>query len=199
VDPSSNPHHSEGNPTSGSAIVWQCQKRYPLRGVGMWLVAKGQSYWLRHRAFLSEGLHSDGASVNNKACPMKGRRAPELANGELFELLQRWWCSKHAELLSICSHLSQKDRDAILQDWEVAKQTIAFSLTTKFSFASSLPFLLCGAAHHDEDTARKVMRECFQQYSSGQGTAASERPTHHRLTVKFCDPSSWFGDAMHHV
>ncbi len=41
-----------------------------------------------------------------------------------------------------------------------------------------------------QDTARRCLRECLQQYASGSATTTSAAPVHHRWTLKFCSPHS---------
>ncbi len=82
---------------------------------------------------------------------MKGRRAPELAAGEFHSLVQRWLTFEAAEIFSISSDLPLDQRNIVVQDWEIAKQHLSFSITSKFSFAKHIPFLLAGMAHYDED------------------------------------------------
>ncbi len=83
-------------------------------------------------------------------CPMKGRRAPELAAGDLTKVLTKWLANETVEIASVCSHLELSQRNMIVGDWQVAKQHLAFTITTKFSFATHIPFLLCGLVHHDQ-------------------------------------------------
>jgi hypothetical protein len=123
----------------------------------------GRSFWIRQRAFLSD-IQSSGRSLGLPAgstCPMKGRRSPELAAGELHVLMNRWLATEAIEIMAICAHLLPAQRDIIIHDWEAAKQHLVYSMSAKFSYAKIIPFLLCGMAHHDQAPHGVGCRLCW--------------------------------------
>ena len=88
-----------------------------------------------------------------------------MASGELSKVLEKWFAAEACEIFTICSYLPAAKRDIIVRDWEAAKQHLVYSFATKFGFATNIPFALCALAHHDERVARRVLRECLQQYA----------------------------------
>ena len=73
-----------------------------------------------------------------------------------MSVLQRWLATEACTIISACAQLQPAKRDLIVGDWEVAKQHLIYSITSKFSFASHIPFHLCSLAHHDQDTRSGV-------------------------------------------
>ena len=97
-----------------------------------------------------------GASGKRRACPMSGRRAPELAAGALLQCMDELWDTHSASLLVQHSrHLSHTDKLRVLGDWESGRQAFHFYVTVKLAPWQSLPLCLCGIAHMDIVVARR--------------------------------------------
>ena len=124
-------------------------------------------------------------------CPMRGKRAAELAAGAVQDLI--------ASLLDTGFHavsgraegssLSEADRTIIIRDFSFAKDYLNFGLSAKLQFWQTLPWRLVGLSHHYRSTARSIARACLQQYDeiSSAGNIRSEH--HHPLTIKFLSTS----------
>ena len=126
----------------------------------------------------------------DRPCPMKGRRAPELARGDFHKLLEEWFTVLYSELLILLSRLSAQYDDSkalLICAWQGGRAHIMSHLTLKFAFRNLLPFCLAGVASHDEDEAREAMCFCLEQYASS--SVASAAPVHTPWSMPFLDPS----------
>jgi hypothetical protein len=96
-----------------------------------------------------------GAHPELHGCPLKGRRAPELAGGGFDVLLNELMGLATAHILVILPlGLSIQERNRILQDFDHMKNTLVFTLQTKFSVWRQLPRILFGLGHWDVGIAR---------------------------------------------
>jgi hypothetical protein len=96
-----------------------------------------------------------GAHPKLHGCPLKGRRAPELAGGGFDVLLNELMGLATAHILVILPlGLSIQERNRILQDFDHMKNTLVFTLQTKFSVWRQLPRILFGLGHWDVGIAR---------------------------------------------
>eukprot|EP00969_Alexandrium_andersonii_P077401 3412977-Alexandrium_andersonii.AAC.1 len=90
-------------------------------------------------------------------CPMRGKRAPDLATGEVWRFLETAWNSAFADLTVECvSVLSAMQWAALVQDYNRGKAHCTYVLTLKLQPWSLLPWLLCGLSHPREALAREV-------------------------------------------
>lgn len=122
---------------------------------------------------------------------MKGRRAPELAAGDLERILQQGLAGEHAALTRRAAQLDQVGRGRVFGDLERAKSNIKLGLQLKLSYAQSVPFLLAGIAHHDLPTARDCARRCVAQFDSpAAGHEQQSSTRHHRLSGIALQPGS---------
>ncbi len=69
----------------------------------------------RHRAFLDQMI-----SGVKCACPMKGRRAPEMACGDFIQVMEQWWGEMHCDIIFETGALPAQDQTRIIADMEQA-------------------------------------------------------------------------------
>ena len=87
----------------------------------------GHSWHRRHKAFIFEMR-----SINEVApCPMKGRRAPECAAGELAALMERAWENSAAQLMIVVAELDDQMRNRILNHFRRAREALTHTFTIK--------------------------------------------------------------------
>ena len=99
-------------------------------------------------------LSGNQAFRTRYACPMAGRRAPELAAGALDEIIQEEFRAQRVELLLACSALTPDHLDKILKDFARGQAHLEEFFTLKLSFWQALPRQLCILGHYREDVAR---------------------------------------------
>ena len=123
----------------------------------------GRPYFQRRQQYIGE------TGVANSTCPLRGRRAPELAAGRHKDYLQDLIAHTLGMLLMKTCGLSQEQRDFVVRDWEGAKTVMLEVFTLKFAYWLFLPHKLCILACTDnrgtsEETARNGLLSCIQEY-----------------------------------
>lgn len=119
-------------------------------------------------------------------CPMRGKRASELAAGKIEETL--------AELSSTALNffsgevdpgISEADRALLSQDFQYAKAHLHFVLLSKLDFWQKIPWRLCGLSHHWPSIARKVASECVKEFEESMAKPGMRLEHHHPVSVRF--------------
>ena len=128
---------------------------------------------IRHMFAWSEacpchGCPSRDAGVDNAwervcaACPMRGRRAPEIACGDFVHELRAQLDTSAAEvLLNMPANLGREKQALLLGEFEKGRASLIFNIALKVSAVSVPPLLLFGVAHLDEQKAREALRSCL--------------------------------------
>ena len=110
------------------------------------------------------------------SCPMRGRRARELACGDLQELAAAMTTMAHQKLLPECQGLKAEEFMVVLDDWSRARGYIELMLQLKLSYAQQLPFVLSAVGHSNVVKARKGIAKAMKLYDSCPDAA------HHALS-----------------
>ncbi len=123
------------------------------------------------------------------ACPMQGRRAPEVAMDELRGWLEEAANQRYSHLLlRYHSQLSQVERQQLAADFAQGKAHLLTVLGAKLEAWGQLPLALCGLAHHlpakREEAAKKVL-DLFAR------SPVELRDTHHPRTLEFLGARGW--------
>jgi hypothetical protein len=93
---------------------------------------------------------------------MRGRRAPDLARGLLFDELDDIAGSVAVDLLGAFSpNLSSKERSVLVQDYEQGRAHLQFVLSLRLGHWEQHPWMLFGAACSDQDVARVCLQLCL--------------------------------------
>ena len=101
------------------------------------------------------------------ACPLKARRAPEVALGSLEAVLEASLGQSMVTLShDIGNQCSLEDRRVIIDDFDTARQHLAFILRLKLSSWQRLPLAMVGMAHHEPELARAQMQRCLDMFDS---------------------------------
>ena len=128
------------------------------------------------------------ACGTDRSCPMKGKRAPQLAAGALDEVFQ--------EILTICrgsvlkivraNPIAQDQEGLLWRDFESARSYVQMGLQAKFDFWEKLPWQLAGLCHPSVEKAREVAKTILEKVDG----LNVENPgvVHHPLTLKFLSP-----------
>ena len=98
-----------------------------------------------------------------ESCPMRGRRCPEIAAGDLFDVLASMFdVSATAILLELPATLSQAQRAKLLRDFELGRSHFSFSATLKLSAMMEPPRLIFAIAHHEQAKAKAALKQCMR-------------------------------------
>lgn len=96
-------------------------------------------------------------------CPLRGRRMPEIACGDLIEMLTELCSARSARMLvRMGSGISREERHTIVSDFEQGKSHIIFVLVLKTSHFQEPPWLVYGLGHLDDTKAMKCLDRCLQ-------------------------------------
>jgi hypothetical protein len=139
----------------------------------------GPSRHLRVRFF--------GDRTGLQTCPMRTRRAPEMANNAVLRCLRQLLAIAAPSLLLMpcIAATSPIDRNAILFDFGRAKRHILLFFQVKSGHWRTLPWILAGIAH--EDAA--VARQCSQRALDLFATSSIQVQQHHVVNL-LCAPDS---------
>jgi hypothetical protein len=135
---------------------------------------RGQAFRTRH-------------GVDVSSCPMKTRRAPEMANNAMVKLLRQLFAQGSQMMLVVPSiaALTQEDRAMVLRDFARARQHLHLVFLVKFSHWRQLPWLLMGIAHPDHAVATACGARALSLYAS-----SSQRVRRHPVVHLLCSPDS---------
>ncbi|CAL1151620.1 unnamed protein product [Cladocopium goreaui] len=127
-----------------------------------------------------------GGAVRFVDCPMRGKRAPELAAGKLEDTI--------AELSTAALNLfsdqmdfriTPADRAVLMQDFDFAKQHLHVVLVAKFGFWRQIPWRLAGLSHHWPSVARRIAQDCLEEFDASMSKPGMTLEHHHPLSVRF--------------
>ena len=114
------------------------------------------------------------------SCPMRGLRAPELSAGQFLDLLSSLWQVSAAEVLRVLpAAMEERDRKAIMQEFDRARAHLAFYFTVKLSHLQELPWKILQLGHRNEVVAQMAANDIL--------SSASPHP--HPFVQKLCQPA----------
>jgi hypothetical protein len=121
-------------------------------------------------------------------CPMRGRRAAEIACGELHELVETRLQLRFTRLLHALRGLTTQQRRVILDVFETGKANILDEFAIRFSCYKHLPLKLLCIGHYDVRKAREHLVHCLCLYQllENRGSFFTEsllNPLHKRAQV----------------
>ena len=123
--------------------------------------------------------------TSDSDCPMKGKRAPELAAGHLQTVFTADWnrhVSKLWEKAADCQ-LSEEDIAILREDMERARSHLELGMQIKLDFWERLPWKLIAMAHWDCAIARQNAQSCLDMYNDLSDV--DPEYVHHPLTISF--------------
>ena len=98
-----------------------------------------------------------------RTCPMRGRRAPELAAGDFLEFfrssVQR--ASGKLAFALASSPLSKSVQGIIVAEFELSTGRLLFTFTMKYAPLREPPGLLFVLGHHDQQKAHAALQRCL--------------------------------------
>ena len=125
-----------------------------------------------------------------QSCPLKTRRAPELAAGQLHRDIMSGLDIAHGALISHTSmaRLTEEQKHLILADFSAARQHLNLSLRVKLSHWQQLPYTLFGIAHADSSVRQRCAEKSLQLFDAA--TSAALEATQHVVSVLLCAPGT---------
>ena len=125
-----------------------------------------------------------------KVCPMSGKRAPEVVAGRIDDLMEAVWQESESNVIHLASlyNLTPSDLSRLRADMLHAKGVQTSLIQLKCSYWKALPWLLIGVAHHGEDCARQIAKECLRKFDADPRPP----PVQHRVTWDLLSPEAGF-------
>lgn len=120
---------------------------------------------------------------------MRGCRAPEVASGVLFYVLNEAFTSSLGRLaVSWRPVLTTAEWTGLLSEFNRGKSHLVYIVTLKMAHWQELPWLLCQVGHYDETIAREGAKKALAKF-----TAFPSAEVNHRLTMDACHPDTTLG------
>jgi hypothetical protein len=97
-------------------------------------------------------------------CPMRCRRAADLASGE-FQTMIEHECELSGVALLVDllpMPVSDAERMALLQEFDMARAHLTFYFTAKLSYWLEFPYCVAALSHHDALISTAIMRRSLQ-------------------------------------
>ena len=129
-----------------------------------------------------------------RTCPMAGRRAPELAVGELSTYLEALCEVKSTDFMRSSGQvwgIGIADLARLEASLQASRACMCLTLSAKLCFWGQLPWALAGIAHHRETTARQAALRVCDMFD-----ADPRREAHHRFTWAFMKPGGQLRAAL---
>ena len=100
------------------------------------------------------------------SCPLRGCRAPELANGDFMKVLRRLSDSSLAHFLTtVPRDIEQLERAVLVQEFQKGRAHMLFVLAMRLQHWRVAPYSVFGCGHLDEDTSKGFLRRSLQLQS----------------------------------
>ena len=133
---------------------------------------------------LTRGPATDGTSFS---CPMRGKRAPELASGAITERMEQCNQSTLSDLLvRLPESLSLTEVASMTDDFNLGTSHMMGETSLKMRHWSLLPWSLAATAHWSEDVARNSVEKSLKMFDDVGPT----RELHHRISWYWLHPGS---------
>jgi hypothetical protein len=111
-------------------------------------------------------------------CPMRGKRALEVAQGAIDELLKDLGCMCETRILRYNAGMPKQDVDRIVADFHRAKSFLHLECQRQFGFWQRLPWSIVLLANPNEDVAREDGRRLVAEFDC----SAQQPELHHPVT-----------------
>ena len=122
-------------------------------------------------------------------CAMRGKRAAELAHGQVDSVLTELFNISFLEGADFLQGaLNNADSQSLHEEFNLAKTYLHFGLVQKFEFWQKIPWRLCGLSHHFTSAARHAAAACLSEYDASFSKPSMTVADHHPLSVEFLSP-----------
>ncbi len=145
------------------------------------------------------GLGRTGHDGVGFDCPLKGKRAPEIASGKLLHLVAEHSERGRAEVLMNCSQLSAEQREKIVNDFSLGVDYIQLTLELKTGhWWQALPWMLAALGlpqFQGPGASQEILRKAMDEF----GKVPCEPVHHDALTWKIFQPRSQIRAQIQHL
>ena len=135
---------------------------------------QGASWQQRQRRIAQELGHGEADRTDAAAaalCPLKGRRAHELASGVFDEFVEEVVMTCKSQVVALSLRVSGDMRTQLMQDCYGAADLILSTIRLKTRHWCTLPWKLRALAADDPEVARKHGREAIAMFQEAQKDA----------------------------
>ena len=142
-----------------------------------------------HELFLEEMQENTPNPTKSEllACPMHGRRAPEMAAGRFRAVLNEIWDIHEARLLVMePAALTAEQRGVIFQDFCRGRQAFTFYVMLAAGVYEQFPLVLASLAHHKPTIAQAFALKLMSAYD---GLTQEQRGALHPLVHLVLSPA----------
>eukprot|EP00438_Fugacium_kawagutii_P008672 Skav218415 [mRNA] locus=scaffold4660:8100:9778:- [translate_table: standard] len=148
---------------------------------------------LIHGVINDLGLWSEGCPCHghkDSSCPLKGRRAPELAAGFFWTFLHQTFCTASSVFSAIAAGLGERSQEWewLSTDYNMACDIAIAELQVKTVHWGQLPWLLCGLGMPDCEVARSCARKAIAAYENDSIDALHAMARRHPMVKRFLKP-----------
>ena len=147
---------------------------------------------IRLSAHRQRNMLRDHYDSSMATCPMRGKRAAELAAGEHLSIAyDRIWTFALDELTTMLEDvpLMSAHWGRLYMNMQSAKAHMRGLLQLKTEYAQRLPVSLCILSHHDEEVARSGASKLLKEFQ-----AAPLQDLHHRVTWAWLSDPHFISD-----
>ena len=101
------------------------------------------------------------------SCPMRGRRAPEVAEGALSRFIDNLFLFNDSQLALVhTAGLEEEERSRLMLDWSAMKVHMRMQFELKLSPWQRLPLSTLGLGHWDLSAARRMVWNCLVEWEN---------------------------------
>lgn len=123
-------------------------------------------------------------------CPMKGKRAPEMASGRLLQLIGEEAAVSRAETILACCSLSDEHQELVLNDFTLGVDYINLTLQVKTGqWWQTLPWMMAALAMPSNQGPGKAA-SCVQAVLAEFYKVPCQKLSHHPFTWKLLRPGA---------
>lgn len=148
---------------------------------------------LIHGVINDLGLWGEGCPCHghkDHSCPLRGRRAPELAAGFFWTFLHETFCAASSVFSAIAAGLGEQSQEWewLSTDYNIACDIAVAELQVKTVHWGQLPWLLCGMGMPDCEVARSCARKAIAAYENESLDALHAMARRHPMVKRFLKP-----------
>lgn len=176
--------HSIGNFASSWGSVCPCHDWVTTSLDGLPENVRATKLLLEGRKVLGLDSLFDGVGCD---CPLKGKRAPELASNRLLPLVRDRARAAKADVILASAPLDQEGRERVLNDYDLGCNYVFMVLEIKLGHWATPPWIFAGFGLPNKDGSHSALaKKALDEFSK----LPEDQIHHHRLSWKVLRPKS---------
>ena len=133
------------------------------------------------------GRQQDQRQQSTVTCPFRQRRGPELASGDFLSMVELLLTASSQEVVAVViPRCDAQGQARISEDFDCARNHLSFHLKAQFAPWSTLPRVLLGLMHPNEEKARACAVKALTEYSEW---LPQQRDASHFIVKGFLSPT----------